>query len=69
VTAGLGAAPDAAAAYRSYKNAHNLGHWKAALPIAELHMKIAGEALKNKIIIIIKIAGEAFGAVAFCTVG
>jgi TPR repeat protein len=40
--AGLGVAPDAAAAYSNYKKAHNLGHWKAALPIAELHMKGTG---------------------------
>ncbi|WIA36276.1 hypothetical protein OEZ86_007603 [Tetradesmus obliquus] len=39
---GLGVAPDAAAAAANFKKAHSLGHWKAALPIAELHMKAAG---------------------------
>lgn len=40
--AGLGVEKDTAAAFFSFSKALTLGHWKAALPIAELHMKAAG---------------------------
>ncbi|KAF6266102.1 hypothetical protein COO60DRAFT_1697460 [Scenedesmus sp. NREL 46B-D3] len=40
---GLGVEKDTAAAFFSFSKALTLGHWKAALPIAELHMKAAGK--------------------------